>query len=99
LVGALVTFSPASSSRDGGAGAFVISEVLADNCGKFARPILAFSEAKFALVTFSPASSSRDGVADTLAGAFVVAEVLVDICGVITGVVSRQIATEPKMHK
>jgi hypothetical protein len=96
-----VTFSPASSSRDGERGAFIVVGALAVICGVFAGAILALADVILAgaLVTFSPASSSRDGGADTLARAFIVAGALVVICGIILGAILGQIATEPKMHK
>jgi hypothetical protein len=100
LAGA-VTFSPASSSRDGERGAFIVAGALVVICGVIAGAILAFADVILvgALVTFCPASSSKDGGADTLARAFIVAGALVVICGVMLGAILRQIATEPKMHK
>ena len=100
LVGA-VTFSPASSSRDGERGVFIVAGAVVVICGVIAGAILAFADVILVgtLVTFSPANSSRDGGADTLVRAFIVAGAVVVICGVMLGTILRQIVTEPKMHK
>ena len=95
LAGALVTFSPASSARDGGAGAFIGDEVLLVISGIFVGTTLAFADVILAPdLVFSPASSARDGGA----GAFMGDEVLLVLSGVMPVAILRQIATEPKMH-
>src|SRR5436190_1018259 len=90
LAGALVTFSPASSARDGGAGAFsgderllVISGIFVGTTLAFAAVILAGAVPLGAVaavilgpdLVFSPASSARDGGA----GAFIGDEALLDV--------------------
>ena len=58
LAGTLVTFCPASSSRDGGDGAFIVAGALVVICGVIAGAILAFADVTLA------------GAAVTLVGAF-----------------------------
>jgi len=110
LAGALVTFSPASSARDGGAGAFIGDELLLVISGIFVGTTLAFAAVILAGavplgavadvilgpdLVFSPASSARDGGA----GAFIGDEALLVLSGVMPVAILRQIATEPKMHR
>jgi hypothetical protein len=91
LVGALVTLSPASSSRDGERGGFNVAVALAVICCVFAGATLALADVTLvgALVTLSPASSSRDGgaggfnvavaLAVTLVGAVMLDGALADV--------------------